>query len=181
MPQPKKKGSGRGGSAPSADDQSTLTTLRDLLARSLMLPSDRLRETLDDAVKRGRITRADAEDLIDKLMDLGKQQTDDALSRMETLIGGGRSASTGSGGGKGRGVVRRPPGADRVLREVDRARRAAGLGSSFPISSYDDLTAAQISERLDDLSASDLRKVRDYEKRNANRKSVLGAIERRLR
>ena len=77
--------------------------------------------------------------------------------------------------------MRRPPGADRVLREVDRARRAAGLGSSFPISSYDDLTAAQISERLDDLSASDLRKVRDYEKRNANRKSVLGAIERRLR
>jgi hypothetical protein len=181
MPQPKKKGSGRTGTAPSPDDQSSLTTLRDLLARSLMLPSDRLRETLDDAVKRGRITRADAEDLIDKLMELGKQQTDDALGRMETLLGGGRAASGGSGGGKGRGVVRRPPGADRVLREVDRARRAAGLGSSFPISSYDDLTAAQISERLDDLSASDLRKVRDYEKKNANRKSVLGAIERRLR
>ena len=182
MPQPKKKGSGRGGSTSSADDQSTLTTLRDLLARSLMLPSDRLRETLDDAVKRGRITRADAEDLIDKLVELGKQQSDDALGRMETLLGGGRSGSgSGSGAGKGRGVVRRPPGADRVLREVDRARRAAGLGSSFPISSYDDLTAAQISERLDDLSASDLRKVRDYEKKNANRKSVLGAIERRLR
>jgi hypothetical protein len=100
------------------------------------------------------------------------------MTRMEGILGG--SARGGSGASKGRGV-RRPPGTDRVLREVDRARRAAGLGSSFPISSYDDLTAAQISERLDEISHSDLRKVRDYEKRNANRKSVLGAIERRLR
>ncbi len=182
MPQPKKSSS-RGGGGPAADDtQSSLAAVRELLTRSLMLPSDRLRETLDDAVKRGRITRADAEELIDRLMAVGKQQTDDALSRLESLVGGGDAGGgKGSPGSKGRSVVRRPPGTDRVLREVDRARRAAGLGSSFPISSYDDLTAAQIAERLDDLSASDLRKVRDYEKRNANRKSVLGAVERRLR
>jgi hypothetical protein len=157
-----------------------------------MLPSDRVRETLDDAVKRGRITRADAEELVERLVAVGRQQTDEAMSRLEQLLGapssgrGGSSSSSsssspGGGNAKGRGVIRRPPGTDRVLREVDRARRAAGLGSSFPISSYDDLTAAQISERLDDLSAPDLRKVRDYEKKNANRKSVLGAIERRLR
>jgi hypothetical protein len=180
MPQPKKS-PGRTGATASRDDaQSTLAALRDLLGRSLMLPNDRLRETLDDAVKRGRITRADAEELIDRLVALGRQQTEDALSRVETAFGGGRGGS-GSGASKARSVVRRPPGTDRVLREVDRARRAAGLGSSFPIASYDDLTAAQIAERLGDLSASDLRKVRDYEKRNANRKSVLGAIERRLR
>jgi hypothetical protein len=178
MPQPKKS-STRGGGSPADDEaQSTLAAVRELLARSLMLPSDRLRETLDDAVRRGRITRADSEELIDRLMAAGRQQTEDAMSRMESILGGGSRG--GSGSSKGRGV-RRPPGTDRVLREVDRARRAAGLGSSFPIASYDDLTAAQISERLDDLSASDLRKVRDYEKRNANRKSVLGAIERRLR
>src|SRR5918999_1186427 len=69
---------------------------------------------------------------------------------------------------------------DRVLREVDRARRAAGIGASFPISGYDDLTAAQVIERLDGLSAADLRRVRDHERRNANRKSVLTAIERKL-
>jgi len=178
MPQPKKS-SAKAAKAPEPDDaQSTLAAVRELLTKSLMLPSDRLRETLDDAVRRGRITRADAEELIDRLMSVGRVQTEDALSRLEALVGAGSRG--GSGGSKGRGV-RRPPGTDRVLREVDRARRAAGLGSSFPISSYDDLTAAQISERLDDLSASDLRKIRDYEKRNANRKSVLGAIERRLR
>jgi hypothetical protein len=179
MPQPKKASTG-GRSTPGDDDaQSLLATIRELLSRSLMLPSDRLRETLDDAVKRGRITRADAEELVERLMTVGRQQSDDALSRLESALGG--KPSTGSGSGGKRSVVRRPPGTDRVLREVDRARRAAGLGSSFPIAAYDDLTAAQINERLDDLSASDLRKVRDYEKKNANRKSVLGAIERRLR
>jgi hypothetical protein len=71
--------------------------------------------------------------------------------------------------------------AERVLREVDRARRVAGVGPSFPILGYDDLTAAQVNERLDDLDAPELRKVRDYEKRNANRKSVLAAIERKLK
>ena len=178
MPQPRKS-SGKAAQAPTDDTaQSTLATIRELLSRSLMLPSDRLRETLDDAVKRGRITRADAEDLIERLVELGRQQTDDALHRVESVFGGSRSASKSD---KGRSVVRRPPGTDRVLREVDRARRAAGLGSSFPIASYDDLTAAQISERLDSLSATELRSVRDYERRNANRKSVLGAIERRLR
>jgi hypothetical protein len=68
-----------------------------------------------------------------------------------------------------------------VLREVDRARRVAGVGPSFPILGYDDLTAAQVTERLADLSAAELRKVRDYEKRNANRKSVLAAVEQKLK
>ena len=61
----------------------------------------------------------------------------------------------------------------RIVREVDRARRATGIGSNFPVSGYDDLTAAQVGERLGDLTPPELRKVRDYERRNANRKSVL--------
>jgi hypothetical protein len=54
------------------------------------------------------------------------------------------------------------------------------LGSSFPILAYDDLTAAQVIGRLEGLSAAELRKVRDYERRHANRKSVLAAIEKAL-
>jgi len=42
------------------------------------------------------------------------------------------------------------------------------------------LTAAQVQSRLDDLTPAQLRKVRDYERRNANRKSVLNAIEKAL-
>ena len=63
---------------------------------------------------------------------------------------------------------------------ADRARRTAGIGPSFPILGYDDLTAAQVQGRLDGLTPAELRKVRDYEKRNANRKSVLSAIESSL-
>jgi hypothetical protein len=37
-----------------------------------------------------------------------------------------------------------------------------------------------VVDRLEGLSAAELRAVRDHERRNANRKSVLNAIERRL-
>jgi polyhydroxyalkanoate synthesis regulator phasin len=165
MPQPKRS-SGEDADEQGADalERSALDTIRDLLARSLMLPSDRVRETVEDAVRRGRITRDDAEELVDRLVLLGRQQTDDAVARLETLL--------------------KPAGAERVLREVDRARRAAGLGGSTGvggIARYDELTAAQIVARLSDLAEGDLRKVLDYEKRNANRKSVLAAVEKRLR
>ena len=69
---------------------------------------------------------------------------------------------------------------DPVLAQADRVRRAAGVGPSFPITGYDDLTAAQITGRLTDLTPAELRKVRDYERRHANRKSVLSAIESKL-
>src|SRR5919202_982183 len=39
----------------------------------------------------------------------------------------------------------------------------------FPIEGYDGLTVEEVNERLDSLSADDLREVRDYEERNKNR------------
>jgi len=39
---------------------------------------------------------------------------------------------------------------------------------------------AQVQARLDELTPPQLRKVRDYERRNATRKTVLAAIEGRL-
>ena len=38
-----------------------------------------------------------------------------------------------------------------------------------------------MTDRLGDLTPAELRKVRDYEKRNANRKSVLAAVEQQLK
>ena len=66
------------------------------------------------------------------------------------------------------------------LAQADRARRAAGVGPNFPIIAYDDLTADQVLGRLTDLTPAELRKVRDYERRNANRKTVLNSIEAKL-
>ena len=69
---------------------------------------------------------------------------------------------------------------DELLADIDRLRRRVGVGPSFPITGYDELTAAQIQQRMRNLDAKDLRKVRTYERRHANRKSVLSAIEKRL-
>src|SRR3954469_8182801 len=164
MPQPKSSSrrSGKGSRATAArrDDESAargLTALRELLGRAVMLPTERLREAMDDAVRRGRMTRADAEDLTRSLITLGRRQTEDLLADLEQLLG-----------------------RQRVMKEVDRARRAAGLGAAFPIAGYDDLAAAEITSRLDDLTPVELRKVRDYEKRHGNRKTALSAVERKL-
>ena len=156
-----------------------VAALRELLSSAVMLPRDLLRETLDDAVRRGRMTREDAEELVDRLAGAGRQQTEETLARIEQLVAPGRSAATGARD-RAQRAVKRPPGTDRVLREVDRARRAAGLGSAFPITNYEELTAAQVIQRLGELSPSDLRRVRQHERRNANRKSVLAAVDKQL-
>jgi len=137
----------------------------------VVVSRERLQEALDEAVARGRMTRDDAGALLTDLMAFGRKQTDDLREDIEALLGGARTTTR-------KGVA---GSADRVLREVDRARRVAGVGPSFPILGYDDLTAAQVNERLGDLDSAQLRKVRDYEKRNANRKSVLAAVEQKLK
>jgi polyhydroxyalkanoate synthesis regulator phasin len=67
-----------------------------------------------------------------------------------------------------------------ALAQVDKARRGARVGPNFPILEYDQLNAPQIQTRLKDLTPAQLRKVRDYETRNANRKTILRAIETKL-
>ncbi|MDX6689032.1 MAG: hypothetical protein QOG15_489 [Solirubrobacteraceae bacterium] len=157
--------------------------LRDLLSRGVMITGDRLQETMDEAVKRGRMTRTDAEELVQVLIQIGRRQTQDALAELEGLVEHTAEETRKRTRRRVRNVAkaaRRAPGTDRALRTVDRVRRTAGLGSAFPVIGYDELTAAQVKDRLSDLSAPELRKVRDYERRNANRKSVLAAIEKKL-
>jgi hypothetical protein len=137
----------------------------------VVVTRERLQEVLDEAVARGRMTRDDAGTLLADLLQRGRKQTDDLREDIEGLLGGAKGVTRKGVSGS----------AERVLREVDRARRVAGVGPSFPILGYDDLTAAQVNERLGELDAAELRKVRDYEKRNANRKSVLAAVEQKLK
>ena len=48
------------------------------------------------------------------------------------------------------------------------------------IEDYDELTAAKVTARLDGLGPAELRRVREHERRNANRKSVIAAVDRKL-
>src|SRR3954466_11889777 len=161
----------------------------------VMLTRQRIEDALDEVGKRGRMPRDDASQLGQALFTVGRQQTDDVLKDLEELLGRGRSnveqrtgtmrgrsVEAGRGarrsGGQAADVARKA--ADPLLTQADRARRVAGVGPSFPITGYDDLTAAQINSRLDTLTPAELRKVRDYERRRGNRKSVLEAIESKL-
>jgi polyhydroxyalkanoate synthesis regulator phasin len=177
---------GAGPAPESADDAlpAALAMLRDLLSRGVLISSDRLQETVDEAVRRGRMTRDDAEELVANLVHIGRLQTQDTIAELERLLE--RSAVQTRRLARERmsrvaAAARHAPGTDRAMRAVDRARRAAGLGSQFPISGYDELTAAQVKTRVGELSPPELRKVRDHERRNAKRKSVLAAIEKQLR
>jgi polyhydroxyalkanoate synthesis regulator phasin len=154
---------------------------------------------LDDAVKRGRMTRSDANELVSKLVSRGRKQTDallrdlermldqarkevdartaEARKDLETRTSRARRQVTQTAGRVGR-VAR--DAADRPLADADRLRRRAG-GPGFPITAYDQLTAPQVKARLADLTKADLRKVRTREKNGQARKSVLDTIDKRLK
>ena len=137
----------------------TSTTAREQLRRVInpldlvVITRARLQEIFDEAVERGRITRGDAADLVSDVLAHGRSQADDLLAELEQLLG-------------------RAP--------IEAARRVTGLGPEFPITGYDDLTAAEVVAELDGMTAADLRKVSEYERANANRKTVLTAVERKL-
>jgi polyhydroxyalkanoate synthesis regulator phasin len=152
MPQPK---NAKAKPAPAASKKTNLLNPLD----AVLVTREKLQEIVDDAVRRGRMTRSDASDLMTEIFTRGRRTTEEILGEVDARLGGPT---------------------DRVRREVDKARRASFIGPSFPISAYESLTAAQVQTRLDDLSPPELRKVRDYERRNANRKTVLAAIESKL-
>jgi polyhydroxyalkanoate synthesis regulator phasin len=123
----------------------------------VLLTRKHIEEVVDDAVLRGRMTRTDAQDMIQSLLSRGARATDDILADIERMIGSSDTAEQAADGDNG------------------------ANSSDLPIAGYDDLSAAQVQEQLDGLEPAELRKVRDYEQRHANRKTVLDKIERRLR
>src|SRR5947199_987729 len=135
----------------------------------VMISRERIQDTLDDAAERGRLTRSDANDLVSELVRRGREQTDSVLADIERLLRG--RAASGSNTKLTTPVEKLVRGAGHVKRTV-----SGGL----PIVAYDELTARQATERLKGLTPAQLRQVRDYERRHANRKSVLAAIEREL-
>jgi polyhydroxyalkanoate synthesis regulator phasin len=193
MPSPKSKSGGPRGTASRTSTKSKATNhgpdpgdglgglAEQLLSRIIrplglvVLSHERIQEVLDDAAARGRVTRSDANELAAELVNRGRQQTDQLMSDVERLLGRGRQQI-----GSATVRARRNESLDLLLRSADRARRTVSPGQSFPILGYDDLTAAQVQVRLEGLSPAELRKVRDHERRHANRKSVLAAIDKHL-
>jgi polyhydroxyalkanoate synthesis regulator phasin len=174
---PSEKASADGGQRA---DRSQRSLAEQLISRTLdplgvvMLTRERIQETLDDAVKRGRVTRSDANDLAFELLRRGRQQTEELAAEIERVLGGGRDRLEDARRG------RLSDGMSRLARTADRARRSVTRADAVAISDYDRLTARQVQARLSELSPAELRQLREYERRHANRKTVLDAVDRLL-
>jgi hypothetical protein len=74
---------------------------------------------------------------------------------------------------------------DEVLRQTEKATKEVELRtavfSALKTADYDELSVAEIAGRLEDLSTEELRKVREYEKRNKNRETLIEQIDRKIR
>jgi hypothetical protein len=74
---------------------------------------------------------------------------------------------------------------DEVLRQTEKATREAELRTAvfgaLKTANYDELTVAEISRRLEGLSTEEIRKVREYEKQNKNRETLIEQIDRKIR
>jgi polyhydroxyalkanoate synthesis regulator phasin len=158
---PSSGGSSSGGSSSGGSGPGTrVAAARDRIVRGVLSPFNAvlitrksIEEVVEDAVKRGRMTRADAQDIISSLLARGARVTDELLGDVERLLGNSAAFVEGESG--------RP--------------------AQLPIEGYDDLSAAQVQERIDGLTRAELSRLRDYEQRNANRKTVLERIDRKLR
>ena len=62
--------------------------IRDLLAEQIVLTAERLQESLDDAVRRGRMLPLDAEDLTQRLVTAGRRHADELRAELEARIKG---------------------------------------------------------------------------------------------
>jgi polyhydroxyalkanoate synthesis regulator phasin len=170
----RKQAAGRADGLASVVEQLVNRILRPL--DIVMISRDRIQQTLDEAAERGRMTRGDADEVVVQLLQRGRQQTDELLSDFERLMSRGRTGLDSA-----RRRARQSEPVDQLVRVAGRARSSVGAGTSFPISGYDEMTASQVNKRLAGLSPPELRRVREYEARHANRKSVLEAIDRALR
>jgi polyhydroxyalkanoate synthesis regulator phasin len=197
------------------DDQSSsraeesVQAFRRALEATVTIPRDRLQDVVDDAVRRGRMTRGDAEELVNRLVTRGRGQADDILGQLERVVtqlrdevaertsqqrrtaertagrakrelGDASERARKEVGSRAKGARKRAVGvADRPLATADRARRKARV-PGFPISAYDQLSVRQVDRRLSDLTRDELRKIRAYERKHKARKGVLRAVDRKL-
>jgi polyhydroxyalkanoate synthesis regulator phasin len=174
---------GSAGSVGSSRADQSVQAFREALEKSVTISRDRLQEVIDDAVRRGRMTRGDADEMVGRLVTRGRDQADDLLGQLERLLAQVRGAPARArqqAGARAQEARKRAVKAvDKPLAGADRVRRAARV-PGFPITAYDQLTARQIDRRLQKLSRAELRRIRDYERRNKARKGVLRAVDRKL-
>lgn len=147
-----------------------IALLKRALAKSVTETAERVQETVEDAVRRGRMTRKDAHELAAAIVAASRRQTDEIRQEIEALLERGR-----------RGLRKDPaPEASEATVAIPIEREAGGV-RTLPIERYDELTAVLIRKSLKGLSPEELRAVREHEASHAKRKTVLAEVDRLLR
>lgn len=203
-------GKRRSAAAEETRAEQSVQAFRDALDKSVTISRERLQEVVDDAVRRGRMTRGDAEDLVGRLVTRGREQADDIIGQLDAVISQLRDAGTEAAAQprrtatKAAGRARREfedatvrarqevetraevarkrtvAAVDQPLANADRVKRRAKV-PGLPISAYDQLSVRQIDTRLPELTPRQLQKVRDYEQGHKARKGLLRSLDRKLR
>jgi type IV secretory pathway VirB10-like protein len=80
-----------------------------------------------------------------------------------------------------------PPDEERPKRGTSEVQRTSietpskgQTSTEAPLEGYDSLTVKQVSERLDELSAEEIRQLRAYEAENKNRSTLLRRLDERI-
>jgi polyhydroxyalkanoate synthesis regulator phasin len=171
------------GTEESSRAEQSVQAFREALEKSITISRERLQEVVDDAVRRGRMTRGDAEEMVGRLVTRGRDQADGLISQLERVLSEVREAPVRAkqevGERTEQARKRAVAAVDKPLASADRVRRGARV-PGFPITAYDQLSIRQIDRRLQELSRQQLRRVRDYERRNKARKGLLRQLDRKL-
>lgn len=64
---------------------------------------------------------------------------------------------------------------------LEQVAQVSDIITGLPIANYDELTVADISQKLDSLPADDIKKVRAYEKSHKDRDSLIEQFDRKIK
>ena len=74
---------------------------------------------------------------------------------------------------------------EEVLKQTEKATKEVELRTAvfgaLKTTNYDELSVEQISRKLDGLSTEELGKVREFEKRNKNRETLIDQLDRKIK
>src|ERR1044072_232007 len=69
-----------------SDADASVQAFREALEKSVSVARDRMQEVVDDAVRRGRMTRADAEELVGRIITQVRDQAEELVGQVEPLL-----------------------------------------------------------------------------------------------
>jgi ferritin-like metal-binding protein YciE len=143
------------------------------LANSLLADEQRMLARLLKEIPRLTDAMARAEFGGEGSYDLSETGAADTLRE----VGGTAKRSVRRGAGQAERTARQARKVPGVARAEGTVKGAVASASDLPIPNYDSLSAAEVQDKLSELSQVDLAKVDAYERKNQNRSTVTSRID----